>query len=94
MDFPEVSDSSSESEESNFDLQALRRQKLNELLSVCGKKESLCCNQPRKEWNEMSRQNKNVYVRKATAAIVVALEVVTPEEPEKLWGAVAIHSFC
>ena len=29
MDFPEVGDSSSESEESNFDLQALRRQKLN-----------------------------------------------------------------
>ena len=36
----------------------------------------------------MSNQRKNVYVSRATAAIVAALEVITPGDAGHLWTAV------
>ena len=44
--------------------------------------------QSKKRWEDLSRQRKNVYVGRATTAIVATLEVITPGDAGHLWKAV------
>lgn len=86
--FSDANSSSSETSDGcNSGLQVLRREKLNEFLHICGKEESVP-GQPRKCWETLSMQRKNVYVGRATTAIVAALEVITPGDAAHLWKAV------
>lgn len=86
--FSDANSSSSESSDGcNSSLQVLRREKLNEFLRICGKEEGVR-GQSKKRWEDLSRQRKNVYVGRATTAIVAALEVITPGDAGHLWKAV------
>ena len=88
LEFPNLGSSSSESSGGcSNDLQGLRREKLNQFLTVCGKEERVP-GQPKKCWEELSHQRRNVYVTRATTAIVAALEVITPRDAGHLWTAV------
>lgn len=88
VEFPDLGSSSSESHGGcSSDLQGLRREKLNQFLTVCGKEERVP-GQPKKHWEKRSHQRKNVYVTRATTAIVAALEVITPGDAGHLWTAV------
>lgn len=81
------SSSSVSSDDCSSNLQVLRREKLNEFLHISGKGESIP-GQPKKRWETMSIQRKNVYVGRATTAIVATLEVIAPEDAGHLWKAV------
>ena len=88
VEFSEEGGSSSESSGDCYsDLQGLRREKLNQFLTVCGKQERVP-GQPKKRWEKLSNQRKNVYVTRATTAIVSALETITPGDAGHLWTAV------
>ena len=88
VEFSDEGGSSSESSGScHSDLQGLRREKLNQFLTVSGKEDRVL-GQPKKRWKKLSNQRKNVYVSKATSAIVAALEVITPGDAGHLWTAV------
>ena len=85
VEFPDEGSSSSES--SDIDLQGPRREKLNQFLTVCGKEEILP-GHPKKSWEKLSNRRKNIYVTRATTAIVTALEVIAPGDAGHLWTAV------
>ena len=86
--FSEETSSSSESSQGhNSSMQVLRREKLNQFLGFCGKKECIT-GQPKKCWENLDEQRKNVYLDRATTAIVAALEVITPGDAGHLWEAV------
>ena len=86
--FSYVGSSSSEaSDDFCSDLQGLRTEKLNQFLTACGEKEKVL-GQPKKRWENLSKQRRNVYVARATTAIVAALEVITPGDSGHLWTAV------
>ena len=88
VEFSDEGGSSSQSSGGCYnDLQGLRREKLNQFLTVNGKAERVP-GQPKKRWEKLSNQRKNVYVSRATAAIVAALEVITPGDAGHLWTAV------
>lgn len=44
--------------------------------------------QPNKPWEDMSQRSKNVYINRATEAIVSVLDVITPGDASNLWEAV------
>ena len=72
VEFSDEGGSSSESSGGcHSDLQGLRREKLNQFLTVSGK-EDKGLGQPKKGWEKLSNQRKNVYVSKATSAIVLS----------------------
>lgn len=88
VEFPDEGSSSSESSDGcHIDLQGLRREKLNQFLTVCGKEERVP-GHPKKSWEKLSNQRKNIYVTRATTAIVTALEVIAPGDAGHLWTAV------
>ena len=88
VEFSDEGSSSSESSGGCYsDLQGLRREKLNQFLTVSGKEERVP-GQPKKRWEKLSNQRKNVYVNRATAVIVAALEAITPGDAGHLWTAV------
>lgn len=88
VEFSDEGSSSSESSGGCYsDLQGLRREKLNQFLTVSGKEERVP-GQPKKRWEKLSNQRKNVYVNRATAVIVAALEATTPGDAGHLWTAV------
>ena len=70
--------------DSSIENQTLRRLKLNEFLSVCGRE---TVNQPKKSWEQLSTRTKNVRVSKAKDAVVASLEVISPGNPAALWEA-------
>ena len=76
--------SSGSANDSSIENQTLRRLKLNEFLSVCGRE---TVNQPKKSWEQLSTQTKNVCVSKAKDAVVASLEVISPGNPAALWEA-------
>ena len=61
--------------------QTLRRLKLNEFLSVCGRETV------KKSWEKLSTRTKNVRVSKAKDAVVASLEVISPGNLAALWEA-------
>ena len=69
-------------------LQGLRTEKLNQFLTACGKEEKVL-GQPKKGWENLSKQ-RNVYVARATTAIVAALDVITPGDAGHLWTGVKL----
>ena len=85
--FSYVGSSSSEASDDFYgDLQGLRTEKLNQFLTACGKEEKVL-GQPKKRLEHLSKQRRNVYVARATTAIVAALDVITPGD---LWTAVKL----
>ena len=76
--------SSGSANDSSIENQTLRRLKLNEFLSVCGRE---TVNQPKKSWEQLSTRTKNVRVSKAKDAVVASLEVISPGNPAALWEA-------
>ena len=86
--FSYVGSSSSEASDDFYgDLQGLHTEKLNQFLTACGKEEKVL-GQPKKRWENLSKQRRNVYVARATTAIVAALDVITPGDAGHLWTAV------
>ena len=85
-DSPFTTDTTGSSSDSSSSLenQTLRRLKLNEFLSVCGKE---TVNQPKKNWEQLSTRTKNVRISKAKDAVVASLEVISPQDPASLWEA-------
>jgi len=58
VEFPDLGSSSSESHGGcSSDLQGLRREKVNQFLTVCGKEERVP-GQPKKRWEKLSHQKK------------------------------------
>ena len=85
-DSPFTTDTTGNSSDSSSSLenQTLRRLKLNEFLSICGKE---TVNQPKKSWEQLSTRTKNVRISKAKDAVVASLEVISPQNPASLWEA-------
>ena len=83
-DSPFITDTtgSSSDSSSSLDNQTLRRLKLNEFLTVCGKE---TVNQPKKSWGQLSSRTKNGRISKAKDAVVASLEVISPQNPASLW---------
>ena len=81
-----TSSSSKSSDGHNASIQVLRRERLNHFLRSCGKEECVI-GQPQKRWKEMDVHRKNVYVHRATTAIVAALDVIAPGDAGHLWEA-------
>ena len=83
-DSPFITDTtgSSSDSSSSLDNQTLRRLKLNEFLTVCGKE---TVNQPKKSWGQLSSRTKNGRISKAKDAVVASLEVISPQNPGSLW---------
>ncbi|CAH3030585.1 unnamed protein product [Porites evermanni] len=69
--------SSGSANDSSIENQTLRRLKLNEFLSVCGRE---TVNQPKKSWEQLSTRTKNVRVSKAKDAVVAELKAQMPIE--------------
>ena len=84
--FSDETSSGSDSAKS-LNIHSVRLEKLNQFLTVCGKKDSTI-GQPKKPWQNLSMRSKNYHVSKATSAIVASLEVIAPSDPGHLWEAV------
>ncbi|KAK3745389.1 hypothetical protein QZH41_001410 [Actinostola sp. cb2023] len=78
---------STESSSGSLDRPKKSLQKLNEFLSVCGDTEYAPIGQPNKTWEIMSNRSKNIYISRATKAIVSVLNVITPGDADHLWQA-------